>query len=182
MSTHSQDAREGHDQEIDPDRAADDKAERQEFEELAKVAHRRAAEPAWGTPGRPVPPRAGRSDLSLLSGGLVVVVGIWLIIGPWVLHYPPSSQGINDQGRDVFVGIVFVLMGIWMAGSRRVDRPAVIVTVIAAVALLLGASIAPASLGRAQGLEFVCASLGLVAAVVHWIAGRPQRPTSRIVV
>lgn len=182
MSTHGQGAREGHDKEIDPDRVADDPQEREEFEQLAQVAHQRAPEPAWGTPGRPVPPRGNRADVSLLSGGLVVLVGIWLIIGPWVLHYPPSTQAVNDQGRDVFVGIVFVLMGIWMAGSRRVDRPAVIVTVIAAVALLLGASIAPASTGRGQGLEFVCASLGLLAAIVHWIAGRTRRPTSRIVV
>lgn len=63
-----------------------------------------------------------RPPLAPIGALVVLLVGAWLLVGRFALHYPHSSIGQAAALRDLGLGLVLFLAGLWLrqVGASRV--------------------------------------------------------------
>jgi hypothetical protein len=93
-------------------------------EALTQVAHEYAetvAARTRRTQARATAARATASGLGRLGGLLLVLAGIWLLVGQWVLRYPFDVNGQNTALRDTGFAVVVSLAGLrlWRLARTR---------------------------------------------------------------
>ncbi|MGH3446545.1 MAG: hypothetical protein ACRDQA_10605 [Nocardioidaceae bacterium] len=118
-----------------------------------------------------VPPLSSE-DRAKFGGFLVLIVGVYLFLAPWVLYYPTTEAAVDVHLRDVGVSIVCVLCGQWLIRSTRADTAVVVPVGLAGLALLFATFFTSDPSARAQVSEVVCAVLILGGAGSHWLIGR----------
>ena len=93
-------------------------------EALAQVAHDYAETVAARTRrilARSTGARSTADGLRWFGGLVLVLAGIWLLVGQWVLHYPFNLAGQNTALRDTALAVVVTLAGLrlWRLARTR---------------------------------------------------------------
>jgi general stress protein CsbA len=112
-----------------------------------------------------------------------VILGVWLFIAPWSLHYVVHSAVVNDMT----LGVLVFIAGLWAATAASEMSVAAWVGVVLGAWLIL----APWILGyhttstRAMGNDVIIGIVTVILSLVRAgtaraVVGNPPPPTSRL--
>jgi len=156
--------------------AADDRGEGTDssVQRLEGDAHRRAA---WLTQrtehALAVTTEAPMPPLSRAGAVVLLAVGVWLVIGQWVLSLPMTSDSASTNVRDQAFAVVLALAALRLLVARR-SNAATGVTFLGGVLLVCAGVLLPHSVTRSAVDEVVCGGMVLLCAAAtldRWRAG-----------
>lgn len=64
-------------------------------------------------------PDGGPARVASTVSGLNVLVGLWLIVAPWVLNYRNTGDGFNGYWNDVVIGIAIAVLALARTAAPR---------------------------------------------------------------
>jgi hypothetical protein len=136
-----------------------------DVEEIERLARQRAAELTHrservlaASTDSPMP------SWSPVGATVLLVVGIWLLVGTWILSYPFNGVGHNTALRDGGFAVVVTLAALRLLVAKR-SLTATGVAVLAGVLLVCAGALLGHSAERATVNEIICGGLVLVSAL-----------------
>lgn len=101
------------------------------------------------------------------AGPLLVVLGGWLVIAPYLLLRTGVDSSNDAKLQEYGVAVVLVLAGLWL--QRHQGSPAAVAAAaVGGAVLLLAAVVAPEGLLRIQLNDAICGGLAVLLAGLAW--------------
>ncbi|MFD4247055.1 SPW repeat protein [Streptomyces sp. NPDC058525] len=132
----------------------------------------------YQTDNSPPESRRGGPALYSLVSFLMLLVGIWLLVGAWVIGYPFNEPAVDAHLNEMIVGVVVFLVALARLLRRRGPVSDLIIAVAGAWLIVAPFVIGYGGTSKADAARINEVATGIVLillAAVSLLAGRTRR-------